>query len=56
MIKIDAEFPKTCSECPLSYDDDDCCHQFCVLTSEDITSIKYLGRGSECPIIEGDKE
>ena len=51
MILIDAEFPKTCNDCPLWYYDDDCCHQYCVLTDEEITDIRYLGKDGECPLV-----
>lgn len=56
MIKIDAEFPKICGECPLVYEDDDCCHQYCVLTYKEITDIMYLGKDGECPLVDEESE
>ena len=56
MIVIDAEFPKTCSDCPLWYYDDCYCNQYCVLTDKDITDIQDLGKDGECPLKEGESE
>ena len=56
MILIYAEFPTNCSECPLWYNDDDCCHQYCVLTDKEITDIMYLGKDGNCPIKKVESE
>lgn len=56
MIVIDGEYPKTCSDCPLWYYDEDGCSQYCVLTDKNVSDFSLICRSGDCPIKEGVEE
>ncbi len=49
MIAINIkDVPNNCGLCPISYYDDDCCHQFCAILGKEIIKTDKKLRG--CPI------